>query len=132
MASCQTKTCWSRDAICQTRYENQPLIKQDIFLVGNLKERKTEADHKTLGIVTLIQIKLATPSTNLRSLHETEQRGNSNGGYPRNGDSFWPVTGPSAHCHRYELAQVPTLGLRSIKAAITGRTKFTGGTWNCP
>ena len=27
--------------------------------------------------------------------------GNSNGGYPRNRDSFWPVTGPSAHRYRY-------------------------------
>ena len=57
--------------------------------------------------------------------------GNSNRGYPRNGDSFWPVTGPSTHRHRYGLAQVPTLGLRSIKTAVTGGTKVTGGTWNC-
>ena len=56
--------------------------------------------------------------------------GNSNGGYPRNGDSFWLVTGPSAHRHRYRLAQVPTLGLRSIKTAVTGGTKVTGVTWN--
>ena len=58
--------------------------------------------------------------------------GNSNGGYPRNGDSFWPVTGPSAHRHRYGLTQVPTLSLRSIKTTVRGGTKVTGGTWNCP
>ena len=58
--------------------------------------------------------------------------GNSNEGYPRNGDSFWPFTGPSDHRHRYRLAQVPTLGLRLIKTAVTGGTKVTGGTWNCP
>ena len=45
--------------------------------------------------------------------------GNSNKGYPRNGDRFWP-------------APVPTLGLMSIKTAVTGGTKVTGGTWNCP
>ena len=28
--------------------------------------------------------------------------------------------------------QVPTLGLRLIKTAVTGGTKDTGGTWNCP
>ena len=57
--------------------------------------------------------------------------GNSNG-YPRNGDSFWPVTGPSSHHHRYmyRLAQVPTLGhrlikngYRAIKTAVTSGTK---------
>ena len=30
------------------------------------------------------------------------------------------------------FAQVPTLGLRPIKMAVTGGTKVTGGTWNCP
>ena len=44
------------------------------------------------------------------------------------GDSFWPVTGPSAHLHRYGLAQVPTLGLRSIKTSVKGGTEVTGGT----
>ena len=50
---------------------------------------------------------------------------NSNGGYPRNGHSFRPVTGPASH---RGLAQVPTLGLRSIKTAVTGGTKVTAGT----
>jgi len=58
--------------------------------------------------------------------------GNSSGGYPQNGDSFWPVTGPSAHRHRYGLAQVPTLGFRSIKTAVMGGTKVTDGTGICP
>ena len=59
--------------------------------------------------------------------------GNSNRGYPRNGDSFWPVTGHSAYCHRYGLTLVPTLGNRLIKTAVTGGwDKVTGGTWNCP
>ena len=34
--------------------------------------------------------------------------------------------------HRYALTQVPTLGLRSIKTVVTGGTKVTGGTCNCP
>ena len=40
--------------------------------------------------------------------------------------------GPSAHRPRYGLTQVPTPGLQSIKTSVTGGTKVTGGTWNCP
>ena len=36
--------------------------------------------------------------------------GNSNGDYPWNGDSFWPVNGPSAHRHGYGLTHVGERG----------------------
>ena len=38
---------------------------------------------------------------------------------------------PSAHRHRYGIAQVPSPGSQVDKNRVTGVTFFTGVTWNC-